>query len=112
MRNRLVGFALLTAVVMTLTVGPVDAQKTKDKKTAEVAATGKVEFYENEKGKYRYKIVDAEGSTIAMPIPKLHWDTKEDCLKAIAELKSILNTSKPVEVEVKSETKTEKSDKK
>ena len=43
---------------------------------------------------WRYSIKNAEGKTIAMPLPQLHWETKEECLKAIEELKMILNKGK------------------
>jgi hypothetical protein len=33
-----------------------------------------------------------------MPLPQMHWDTKADCLQAIADLKSILDTAKPKEI--------------
>ena len=47
-----------------------------------------------EKGTWRYSIKNAEGKTIAMPLPQLHWETKEECLKAVEELKMILNKGK------------------
>ena len=106
MRYRLLGFAVLAAAFLSLSVGSVDAQKEK-KKTAPVdpPATGEVEIYKNKDGKYRYKILGSDGKTIAMPLPQHHWDTKDECLKAITDLKSILNTAKPVEVEAKTDKK-------
>jgi uncharacterized protein YegP (UPF0339 family) len=100
MRNRLLGFAVLAVAVTSLTVANVDGQG-KTKKTVEPAVTGEVEIYKNKEGKYRYKILGADGKTIAMPLPQLHWDTKAECLKAIDDLKSILNTAKPTEVDTK-----------
>ena len=112
MRYRLLGFALLSVAVMSLSTGSVDAQKTKKTAPAESTATGEIEFYKitegKNEGKYRFKILGADGKTIAMPLPQHHWDSKDECLKAIADLKSILNTAKPVEVEAKTETKTDK----
>jgi uncharacterized protein YegP (UPF0339 family) len=109
MRYRLLGFALLGVAILSLSV---DAQTGKTKKTApaESAATGEIEYYKitegKNEGKWRFKILSAEGKTIAMPFAQLHWDTKADCLKAIADLKSILNTATPKEIET--EKKTEK----
>jgi hypothetical protein len=106
MRYRLVGFALLSAaMMMCLTVGTVEAQKTKKKTDDTVAGT--IEYYKKD-GHWRYKILDGDGKTIVMPFPTIHWDTKEDCLKAIADLKSLLNSAKPVEIEEKDTKKTEK----
>jgi hypothetical protein len=112
MRYRLLGFALLAVAVLSLSVGSAGAQKTKKTAPAEPAATGEIEYYKiadgKNAGKYRFKILNAEGKTIAMPFAQLHWDTKDEVLKAISDLKSILNTAKPAEVKAKTETKTDK----
>ena len=96
MRYRLLGFAVLSAALMSFCVGTVEAQKKKTD-TPAAAATGEIEIHKTDKGKWRYKVLGADGKTIAMPLPQMHWDTKEECLKAIADLKSILNTAKPTE---------------
>ena len=112
MRYRLFGFAVLAAAVMSLSVGSVDAQKTKKTAPAEAAVTGEIEYYKitegKNAGKYRFKVLNSDGKILAMPFAQLHWDTKEDVLKAIGDLKSILNTTKPAEVEAKAESKTDK----
>ena len=110
MRYRLLGFAVLAAAVLSLSVGSVDAQKKKT--TPEPAVTGEIEYYKiaegKNAGKYRFKVLNSDGKILAMPFAQLHWDTKEDVLKAISDLKSILNTTKPAEVEAKTESKTDK----
>jgi hypothetical protein len=58
---------------------------------------GTIEVYKGAKG-YRYRIKDAEGKTVAMPLPNMHWDKKEECLEAIEEVKTILAKVKPVDV--------------
>jgi uncharacterized protein YegP (UPF0339 family) len=59
---------------------------------------GSVEYYKNKKGDYRYRVKNAEGKTIAMPLPQMSWEKKEDCLRAIEELKVTLVKAKPMEV--------------
>lgn len=84
-----------------LTVNTVSAQtKPKDdKKPAAKAddkkAAGKVEIYEGKKG-WRYRVVNGEDKTIAMATKS--YEKKEDVLKELDTIKTILNTSKPVEV--------------
>jgi hypothetical protein len=46
----------------------------------------------------RYRVVDADGKTIAMPPPANHWETREDVVKVIDELKQVLKKAKPVDV--------------
>ena len=73
----------------------VDPKKKVDEKADSKAEVGTIEIKKNvEKGTWRYSIKNAEGKTIAMPLPQLHWETKEECLKAIEELKMILNQGK------------------
>jgi uncharacterized protein YegP (UPF0339 family) len=92
----LVGFALCT---IGLDAG--DAKKgTKDgtKKVEKGSGTGTIEIYKNKKGDYRYRVKNAEGKTIAMPLPQMHWEKKADVLKAIDELRTILVKVKPTDV--------------
>ena len=57
---------------------------------------GAVEISKGKEG-MRWRVVGSEGKTIAMPLPNTHWDTKEEVLKAIDELKEVLK-AKPIEV--------------
>ena len=78
----------------------IEAQTKKDAppaKKVEAAKLGAVEIYKGKAG-MRYRIVDAEGKTIAMPPPAKHWETKDDVIKAIDEVKDTLNKVKPTEV--------------
>lgn len=70
----------------------------KDDKKAEVKKEAGINIYKNDNGRWRYRIVNADGKTIVMPVPLASWDTKADCEKAIADLKALLNSAKPTEV--------------
>jgi uncharacterized protein YegP (UPF0339 family) len=74
-----------------------DTKKKADDKPAAAAGKGTIEVYKNDKGKWRYKVMNADGKTIAMPLPQLNWETKADAEKAVEELKGILNSVKPTE---------------
>jgi hypothetical protein len=41
-----------------------------------------VEIFKGKEG-MRWRVVGADGKTIAMPSPNTHWETKEEVLKAI-----------------------------
>jgi hypothetical protein len=78
----------------------IDAQTKKTEKTTPAPAVkGKVEIVQNKLG-FRFRVVNAEDKTIAMPPPAKHWEKKEEVLAAIDELKGILAT-KPVDVNEK-----------
>jgi uncharacterized protein YegP (UPF0339 family) len=101
---RLIAAAFLALVVCTLST---EAQQKK------TISSGTVEIYQNKDGEYRYRIKNAEGKTIAMPLPQMSWASKAEVMKAIQELKSILGTT-PVEVKdgIDIKTKVEKTEKK
>lgn len=99
------GLAVLAATTGTMAQDkkadpkkPADTKKAEPAKKPEAAGPGTIEVYKNDKGRWRYKILNGEGKTIAMPLPQLNWETKADAEKAIAELKTILTTVKPTEV--------------
>jgi uncharacterized protein YegP (UPF0339 family) len=92
MSYRILGLVLIGLAVSTMSL---DAGGGKAKTAA---AAGEIEIYKNKEGKYRYKILGADGKTIAMPLPQMHWDTKAECLQAIADLKKILDTTTPKEI--------------
>jgi len=71
---------------------------------------GSIEVFKNKAGEYRYRVKDGDGKTIAIPLANMSWEKKADALKAIDQLKSILNTAKPVDV--KDEEPAPKKDKK
>ena len=107
MIHRILGMAMAGMLVCVIGInaggGAGGVKKdTKDAKDTKIkpapAATGSVEVYKNKDGKYRYAIKNADGKTIAMPLPAFHTETKEECLAAIDALKQIINSSKPVEV--------------
>ena len=70
----------------------------KDDKKADEKKEAGIHIYKNDNGKWRYRIVNAEGKTVVMPVPLASWETKADCEKAIADLKALLNSAKPTEV--------------
>ncbi|MEZ6139833.1 MAG: hypothetical protein R3B84_04600 [Zavarzinella sp.] len=100
MKNLLRGglACMLIAGMLTLSQTGVDAQtkgKAKDTKGS-VTATGTIEVYKGKKG-FRYRIKNAEGKTVAMPLPQAAYETRDECLKAIEDLKAILNGGKIVD---------------
>ena len=105
MKSRLFAAACLGLVVFTFTL---DAQQKKEKPPT--AQAGTVEIYKNKEGEYRYRVKNAEGKTVAMPLPQMSWESKADVLKALAELKSILN-SPPVDGKDAEPAKVEKDGK-
>lgn len=79
-----------------------DEKKADDKKGEKKAdekksAVGTVEVYKKN-DKYRYRVKNADGKTVAIPLANMGWETKEECLKAIDELKATLNKAIPTEV--------------
>ena len=77
-------------------------QKKDEKKgTKTEAKVGSIEYYKNDKGKWRYVIKDENDKTVAMPLPQVSYDSKEDVLKALEALKKTLNEAKPTEREEK-----------
>lgn len=90
--------ALMTALA-ALSAGTVSVAQEKGKAAKKDAKVGSVEYYKTEKGKWRYRVKDDNGKTIAMPLPTFAAESKDDVLKAIEKLKTILNESKPAEVD-------------
>jgi uncharacterized protein YegP (UPF0339 family) len=95
--------ALMTALA-ALSAGTVSVAQDKGKTPATKAAkkadgnkVGSIEYYKNDKGKWRYVIKDENDKTIAMPLAQISYDSKEDCLKAIDTVKKILTEVKPTE---------------
>ena len=77
----------------------VDPKKKVDEKVDPKAEVGTIEIKKNvEKGTWRYTVKNAEGKTIALPLSRLNWESKEECLKAVEELKMILNKGKITEL--------------
>jgi uncharacterized protein YegP (UPF0339 family) len=89
MKTRVLAAACLATVFGFVVL---DAQAQKKAKPS-----GSIELTRTDEGKWRYRVKDADGKTIAMPLPQMHWDTKKEALKAIDELKSILETATPNE---------------
>jgi hypothetical protein len=95
MKRALLAVALVVGLFGMIGVNSsLDAQAKKD--PVPKAKAGTVEIYKGKAG-MRWRVVDAEGKTIAMPPPAKHWDKREDVLKEIDELKEALKT-KPVDV--------------
>lgn len=91
--------ALMTALA-ALSAGTVSIAQEKgkakkdDKKAAKV---GTIEYYKNDKGKWRYIIKDENDKSIVMPLAQISYESKEETLKAIEQLKKILADVKPTE---------------
>jgi hypothetical protein len=71
--------------------GTTTGQAKKDEKKE---VKGKVEYYEAGDG-WRYKVLNAEGKTIMMSAKGL--PAKEDALKMLEEVKTIMTNVKPTE---------------
>ncbi|MCE9533980.1 MAG: hypothetical protein K8T89_23090 [Planctomycetes bacterium] len=97
MRRALLSLALMTGMLGFTTMG-VEAQQKKDtpKTEKKEEKAGGIEIYKGKNG-FRYRIIDAEGKTVAMPLANKAWETKEEVLKALDELKATLNKAKPVD---------------
>ena len=93
---------ILGVAVVCLTLTALGASAGGGKKDTKKAAVGAIEVFKTDAGKWRYRVKDAEGKTIAMPLPNMTWDSKADCLKGIDELRTILNKAAPVEVKQQS----------
>ena len=88
-----------------MSVAPAQDKKTKDtvktddtKKTTTKKddVTGTVELNKDARGMYRFKIVGEDGKALAMTTKG--YEKKEDALKAIEMVKSILSKAKVTEV--------------
>ncbi|MGL4419915.1 MAG: hypothetical protein ACRCZF_04555, partial [Gemmataceae bacterium] len=71
--------------------------KTKEKEKAEKGEVGTIEIFKGKLG-LRYRIKGPDGKVVAMPLPQVAWETKEELLQALEDLKATLNKAKPVEV--------------
>ena len=72
-----------------------DDKKKVDDKKDDKKPQGKIEIYEAKKG-WRYRILNNDDKTVAMPAKS--YEKKEDVLKELELIKSILNSEKPKEV--------------
>jgi len=103
----LVAVSLCLAVVSSSSLAPVDAQ-VKDKKAkvdpkkdakkevAPAEAGWTVEVYKAKDG-FRFRIKDADDKTVAMPTKG--YETKEEVLKLLDQIKVTLNKVKPTEAD-------------
>jgi peptidoglycan hydrolase CwlO-like protein len=98
MKRLILTAALFSGIIVTASTTSIEAQTKKDSPTKPAPAKlGEVEIYKGKAG-MRWRIVDSEGKTIAMPPASKTWDTKEEVLKSLEELKETLNKAKPVDV--------------
>lgn len=74
-----------------------DDKKPADTKKPDEKESATVEVYKNDKGRWRFRVRNAEGKLLAMPHTTLNWETKAEAEKAVAELKTILTTVKVTE---------------
>ena len=97
--------ALMTALA-ALSAGTVSvaqekaakgAQKKVEDKKAKPDKVGTIEYYKNEKGKWRFIIKDENDKSIVMPLAQISYESKDETLKAIEQLKKILTEVKPTE---------------
>ncbi len=98
--SKLLSSLLMAAVVAGFaTVGaPAPAQDKKDTKKDTKAAKGggSIEVNEGKDGKYRFTIRDGDGKLLAMSGPT-GFATKDDAVKALENLKTVLPTAKVAE---------------
>ncbi len=76
---------------------PKEDPKTKPKTKAAEKTAGSIEVYMGKNG-FRYRVKNADGKTILMPLPQMSWETKEECMKAIKDAAEIMSAVKPMEV--------------
>lgn len=97
--------ALMTALA-ALSAGTVSVaqekgakaqKKGEDKKGAKPDKVGSIEYYKNDKGKWRFIIKDENDKSIVMPLAQISYESKDETLKAIEQLKKILTEVKPTE---------------
>jgi uncharacterized protein YegP (UPF0339 family) len=93
--------AVLTGGTLTLAAaqdkGKAAQKDTKKKDDKKADKAGTVEIYKGKNG-YRYRVKNADGKTIAMPLPQMAWETKKECEAAIDDLKATLEKGKVVDV--------------
>lgn len=90
-------FALIQADTSALGQAKKEPPKdTKKVETKEEPKVGGIEIYKGKSG-FRYRILDANGKTVAMPLPQMSWETKEEVAKALEALKETLNKATPKE---------------
>ncbi len=95
----MVALAALAGSTVTVAQEPKGA-KTKPGTTKKAAAApskagGSIELYQGKSG-WRYRIKNGDGKTIAMPTKG--YETKDDAVKVLEDIKTILATAKPTEV--------------
>jgi uncharacterized protein YegP (UPF0339 family) len=88
--------ALMTALA-ALSAGTVSVAQEKGKAAKKVAKVGTIEYYKNDKGKWRFIIKDENDKSIVMPLAQISYESKDETLKAIENLKKILTEVKPTE---------------
>ena len=94
--GKIVRTVVLMAAMVTLAVGlSAPAQEKKGTKDAKPDKHGTVEVWEAKDG-YRFKVVDADGKTIAHSAKA--YDKADDAKKALEFVKHTLNTVKVTEV--------------
>lgn len=93
--------ALMTALGVTVAATGTMAQDKKETKKADTKKaddkeekTGKVEIFEAKDG-FRFRILGADGKNICGAYKG--YKTKDECLKVVDELKTILTKTKPVD---------------
>ncbi len=76
----------------------------KNVEPAKKDALGAVEIFKDKNG-FCYRVVNAQGQTIAMPAANQHWETREEVVRAIDEVKEMLNKAKLVTVPAQESTR-------
>jgi uncharacterized protein YegP (UPF0339 family) len=103
--------AAIAALVSAAGPSPAPAQdKKKEVKASKDDAGGSVVLSTDTKGMYRFKVVGADGKTIMQS--SKGYDKKDDALKALDTVKSILSKSKVTEAKDDGEDEPKKDVKK
>jgi uncharacterized protein YegP (UPF0339 family) len=108
------GTALLVALFALSVPATVGVAQDAKKPAKEVQpekkakkATGSIEVLENKAGRYYFKVLDAQGKTLAMS-PVSGFPDKEAATKAVEALKQIVESAKVVYPEKKADVDDEK----
>ena len=101
-RSVVLASLLATGTAAVVSMSPAIAQTTKGAPKVEpkvepkggAKTEGTVIYRPGKDGKFRFSVINKDGKTLAMSVVS-GFEKPEDCLKALEEVKAILNSAKP-----------------
>ncbi len=107
-RSVVLATLLATGTAAVVSISPAVAQVPKGAPKVEpkggAKAEGSVIYRPGKDGKFRFSVIGKDGKTLAMSVVS-GFEKPEDCLKALEEVKAILNSAKPKLEKAKEEVK-------